>query len=287
MNPMDAETQPFALIGQLTDTHVAASGPDGVPLDELFVDNNTRLASAIASINAEAPALDVLVGTGDLTNWARPQEFEILAELLAPLTVPFLPIPGNHDDRELLRATFPDIPWIDAGHASWVAVVGERTVRIIGLDSTRPGEPGAEFDDEREDWLRSVLAERHDGVTILALHHPPFETGIGWMDASGFLGLDRLRAALAAHPVDKVICGHFHRPVSSTIAGIPVQVGLSTVQHIALDLTPGAGPSLIVDPVGYQIHRVAGRSIATHTRYIDTPEPSSTTRVIPTWADDF
>ena len=30
----------------------------------------------------------------------------VLAEALAPLSVPTLPIPGNHDDRALLRATF-------------------------------------------------------------------------------------------------------------------------------------------------------------------------------------
>ena len=117
---MEVSSGRVVLVGQLTDTHVAASGPDGAPLDELYVDNNARLVSAVASINAEAPALDVLLGTGDLTNWARPAEYDILAELLAPLVVPFLPLPGNHDDRDLLRATFPDAPWIDAAHASWV-----------------------------------------------------------------------------------------------------------------------------------------------------------------------
>ena len=80
----------------------------------------------------------VVLGTGDLTNWARPGEYERLAELLAPLTVPFLALPGNHDDRDLLRATFPTTPWIDAAHASWVTTVGagDERVRIVGLDST-------------------------------------------------------------------------------------------------------------------------------------------------------
>lgn len=286
---MEAATDRVILVGQLTDTHVAAIGPDGLPLDELFVDNNARLVSAVASINAEAPALDVIVGTGDLTNWARAEEYSILAGLVAPLTVRFLALPGNHDDRELLRSTFPDTPWVDAAHASWATEVGGSNggVRIVGLDSTHPGEPGAEFDEDRERWLRSALGAPHDGVTILALHHPPFATGVGWMDGSGFVGLERLTAVLTEHPVDKVICGHFHRPVSSSIAGIPVQVGISTVQHVDLDLAPGAGPSLIIDPVGYQIHRVAGRSIVTHTRYIDTPERSSTVRLTPSWADDF
>ena len=273
------------LIAQLTDTHVLDPDAEGNVPEEVYVDNNGRLAAAVASLNAEVPAMAVVVGTGDLTNWGRPGEYARLAELLAPLAVPFLALPGNHDDRALLRATFPSTPWADAEHASWVTTVaeGDESVRLVGLDTIDPGAPGAAFDVERETWLRSVLADQHDGVTLLALHHPPFATGVGWMDASGFVGLDRLAAVLAEHPVDKVICGHFHRPVSSTISGIPVQVGLSTVQHVDLDLAPGAGVSLIVDPIGYQIHRVVGPSVVTHTRYIDTGHQ----RIIPSWADDF
>jgi Icc protein len=273
------------LIAQLTDTHVVDPDADGNVPDEVYVDNNGRLVSAVASLNAEVPAMTVVLGTGDLTNWARPGEYDRLAELLAPLAAPFLALPGNHDDRDLLRATFPETPWIDAEHASWVTTVGEgdERVRIVGLDSTDPGEPGAAFDDDREAWLRAVLGEPHDGVTLLALHHPPFATGVGWMDASGFIGLPRLEAVLVDHPVAKVVCGHFHRPVSSMIAGIPVQVGLSTVQHVDLDLAPGAGVSLIDDPIGYQIHRIAGSSIVTHIRYIETGHH----RIVPSWADDF
>ncbi len=149
------------LIAQLTDTHVVDPDADGRVPDEVYVDNNHRLASAVASLNAERPAIAVVLGTGDLTNGARPGEYERLAELLAPLTVPLLALPGNHDDRDLLRATFPTTPWIDAEHASWVTIVGtgDERVRVVGLDSTIPGAPGAAFDDEREAWLRSVLAE--------------------------------------------------------------------------------------------------------------------------------
>lgn len=282
------------LIAQLTDTHVvdpARPGHEPHPIfDETMVDNNRRLASAVASLNAEDPPVTVVIGTGDLTNWGRPGQYERLAELLAPLTAPFLAMPGNHDDRDLLRATFPDTPWIDAAHASWATTVrgaeGE-SVRLVALDSTIPEQPGAEFDAEREAWLRSVLEVDDAGPTLLALHHPPFLTGVGWMDKTGFVGLHRLEALLAEHPVDKVICGHFHRPVSATVAGIPVQVGMSTVQHVDLDLAPGAGPSLIDDPVGYQLHRITtgerGTSIVTHTRYIETGHE----RVVPHWADAY
>ena len=271
------------LIAQLTDTHVVGVGNT----HELFVDNNGRLEEAVRSLNAEVPAMSAVLGTGDLTNWGAPDEYAALADLLAPLRAPFLPLPGNHDDRDRLRAAYPEMPWVDADHASWMMTLGEpdgSRVRVIGLDSTIPGAPGAEFDDAREQWLRTALVnELVDGTpTILALHHPPFLTGIDWMDRSGFHGRERLVAVLAEHPVDRIVCGHFHRPISSSVAGVVAQVGVSTVQHVDLDLAPMATPSVIRDPVGYQILRIHGRDIVGHTRFIDTGQQ----RIIPAWADE-
>jgi 3',5'-cyclic AMP phosphodiesterase CpdA len=265
------------LIAQLTDTHVVAWDT----ATELYVDNNARLAEAVESLNQESPQPCVVLLTGDLVNDAQPSEYAALSELLAPLTVPVLALPGNHDDRELVRSAFPGIEWCDARHASWVAVVGG--VRVIGLDSTRPGEHGGEFDDERAEWLAGVLDQDHSGVTLLAMHHPPFASGIEWMDRYGFAGLDRLRSIIDGSAVDSIVCGHLHRPITSSVAGVRTQVGMSTVQHVLLDLEATSRPSLIRDPVGYQIHRVAGSTVVTHARYIATGE----TAFVPSWADGF
>lgn len=261
---------PAVLIAQLTDTHVRSHETTCTS----FVDNNARLAEAVSSLNAESPRPAAVVATGDLTEEARASEFAELGSLFDLLAAPvLLPLPGNHDERAQLRALFPDVPWTGGGHLSWdVAVQG---VRLVGLDTIRPGEHGGEFDSERERWLRDRLADRHGGVTILAMHHPPFATGISWMDRAGFVGLDRLARVLADHPVDRIICGHLHRPITSAIAGIPVQVGLSTVQNVALDLAVDAEPMIIHDPAGYQLHLVADGRVVTHTRYIATGEKPS------------
>ncbi len=276
------------LLAQVTDTHIVS--PE--TREPLYVDNNGRLEAAVASLMGERPTMDAVLGTGDLVNDAFAAEYDTLRRLVEPLSMPFLPIPGNHDDRDLLRATFPDMPWVDAEHASWVTTVSggrvdgaPRTIRVVGLDSTIPGEPGAEFDAERESWLRSVLAIDRQLPTVLAMHHPPFSTGISWMDAAGFVGLDRLTAVLIEFPVLRVMCGHLHRPITSSIAGVTAQVCLSTVQQIDLDLAPEAGVSLILDPVGYQIHRVGGPAeapnVASHTRFIETGQAAFS----PDWTD--
>lgn len=268
------------LIGQLTDTHVTAPLGEG---SELYVDNNQRLADAVDSINAEAPQLDAVLVTGDLTDSSHPDAYVALAGELTRINSRVLPLPGNHDRRDLVRSTFPEAGWIDADHASWIQHVNG--VRIIGLDSTRPGFDGAEFDEARAAFLDESLATAWDGPTLLAMHHPPFMTGIEWMDDADFVGLDRFTAVLAAHPgtVERIVCGHLHRPATSSVAGVAAQVAMSTVQHVALDLRSGEGPSLIHDPVGYQIHRVTTHDVVTHSRYIDTGHDA----FVPSWAEDY
>jgi 3',5'-cyclic-AMP phosphodiesterase len=268
------------LLAHLTDTHVV--GPSNE--EHLYVDNNGRLATAVNALNAEDPRPDVVVATGDLANWGSADEYEMLARLMNGLRLPVLALPGNHDHRERLRSTFPSTPWADAAHASWATTV--EGVRLIGLDTTIPGKPGAEFDEERSRWLANEL-DQVDGPCVLAMHHPPFLSGIRWMDDAGFLGLERLSALLEekdrnGHGVCRIICGHLHRPISSTVAGIPAQVGLSTVQHVGLDLSPDAGVTLVNDPAGYLLHWLSDGRWVTHTRYIDTGEAP----YVPHWAAD-
>lgn len=265
------------LIAQLTDTHVVDPRTD----EELYVDNNGRVVEAVESINRESPAVSAVLATGDLTQWGTPEEFAQLATLMAAVRPPILPLAGNHDNRDGIRNCFPSAPWIDATHASWVTAVEH--VRVIGLDSTRPGEPGAEFDDERETWFRGVLDEPHEGPTLLAMHHPPFLTGIDWMDRAGFVGLDRFVSVLAeTNVVDRIQCGHLHRPMSSVVGGVLAEVGPATTVHVALDVAPDGPVQVIRDPAGYRLLRVTGNSIVGHTRYIDTGEDP----FIPGWAPE-
>ncbi len=251
------------LLAQITDTHVLEPDETGL------VDNNSLLAETVAALNAEDPRPAAVVGTGDLVNWERPGQYEQLAALVAPLEMPFLPLVGNHDDRDLMRRTFPAMPWVEAEHASWSTVVEGN--RIVGLDTTTPGAEGGAVDDSRLGWLEATLAASTEPV-VLALHHPPFATGISWMDASGFDRLDELVQVIGRHQstVIRIVCGHIHRPVTATVAGVTTSVCPSTVHHVALDLDGRTKPNLILDPRGYQLHLVEGGQVVTHTRYIDT-----------------
>ncbi len=253
------------ILAQITDTHILAPG------EKQFVDNNAMLAKAIESLNSENPRPDAVVATGDLTNWGYPEQYTELAKLASALEIPFFPMVGNHDDRALMKQTFPDMAWADGEHASWVLDIEDTT--LIGFDSIDPGQNGAAFDDERGAWLDSTLSSTTKPV-ILAMHHPPFTTSIAWMDEQGFRDVDDLRAVIADHSsrIIRILSGHFHRPIIGTVAGVTASVCLSTVHHIDLDLRPVSEPAVIFDPRGYQLHVVNGSEMVSHTRYIDTGE---------------
>ncbi len=262
------------LLAQLTDTHVLDPERD----DEHFVNNNRRLAQAVEGLNREQPRPEMVIATGDMTNNGHAGELAELQRLLAPLELPLLILPGNHDDQAAFRQSF-DMPWASDEHLSWVVDLDE--VVLVGLDATVAGQPYGLFDEGRQDWLSGVLAETDDRRTIVALHHPPFVSGLAAMDGTMLGRADAFAEVVVANPnVVRILCGHLHRQVIATVGGVTTSSCLSTIHHVGLNLTPNAPIELVRDPAGYQLHTFDGSSWVTHQRFIDTGEAPFR----PTWA---
>jgi len=86
----------------LTDPHLVA------PRERLFgLDPLARLDAALAHMRRHEPRADLLLLTGDLTDRGEDTAYTALAERLAALPYPSLPLLGNHDDRAAFRRTFP------------------------------------------------------------------------------------------------------------------------------------------------------------------------------------
>lgn len=236
------------LIAQLSDLHLTLPGR----LLYGGIDTVGTTRAAIARIAALRPAPDLLVLSGDLVDRGSAAEYAFLRELLAPLAMPWLPMPGNHDGRETLRAAFPDQPWSAPTLCCQRRDVGGRTVLL--LDDVVPGEDGGAYGDAQEAWLDAACPA--DAPTLLFLHHPPFEVGVAGLDAIGCRGADRLAAWLGRHPnVVAVCCGHVHRTVFTTFAGRPAVCAPSPAHQIALDFV--GGPSDLawtLEPGGFLLH---------------------------------
>ena len=85
---------------------------------------------------------------------------------------------GNHDEPDGLRAAFPKHSYLRqrSGHLDYV--IDDHALRIVALDSTVPRKPGGALRDSQLAWLDETLAAARAKPTIVALHHPPFWTGI-------------------------------------------------------------------------------------------------------------
>jgi 3',5'-cyclic-AMP phosphodiesterase len=254
------------LIAQITDFHIKARGK----IAYRVVDTTSCLAQAVAAVAGLDPAPDIVVATGDLTDFGRPEEYELLRELLAPLPCPVYLVPGNHDERETMRRAFGGDGYLPAdGFLNYT--VEDHPLRLVALDTVIPGEAGGRLCDERLRWLDHTLAAALKRPTMIIMHHPPFSTGIAHMDRIGLSGAADFAALLVRHPqVERVLCGHLHRSIQAPIGAHAIaSTAPSTAHQVALDLRTEGPSRFMMEPPGYQLHLWRpGMGVVSHTAVI-------------------
>lgn len=237
------------LIAQLSDPHVREAGV----LYQGVVDSNRMFAEALAHLETLDRRPDLIVLTGDLVDHGRPAEYQEMRRMLAT-TIPWLAMAGNHDEREAFRAAFHDQAYLPRAGALHFCV-DDYPVRIVAVDSCIPGLHHGLVDAAALAWLDATLAREPAKPTVLMLHHPPFMSGIPYMDDYRCIETEGLEAVVRAHPqVERVLCGHVHRSMLRRWAGTVVCTAPSTTTEICLQLRPDAPPASVVGPAGCMLH---------------------------------
>jgi 3',5'-cyclic-AMP phosphodiesterase len=254
------------LIAQLTDTHIKPSGR----LAYRRVDTASCLRRAVAQVAGLTRQPDVVLVTGDLVDAGLPEEYALLRSILDELPRPYYVIPGNHDERRALAAGFRDHAYLPQDGEFLHYVVDDHKLRLIGLDSIVPGEPGGAMCAKRCAWLAARLGEAPDRPTVVFVHHPPFKTGIEHMDAMRLADEERFAALIRRHPqVVRVLCGHVHRAIQAPFAGTTASIAPSTAHQVALDLRPQGPSAFVLEPPGFQLHLYEEHTgLVTHTAVI-------------------
>ncbi|SOD90085.1 phosphodiesterase [Caenispirillum bisanense] len=255
---------PSMLIAQITDTHVSAAEPTG----PAGADPSRRLLGVVRALNAMEPRPDLVLVTGDLTSDGGDEDYRHLRGVLGQLDMPYYVLPGNHDDRGCIRTAFRQDGYLpESGYLNYV--VEGYPLRIVCLDTLHEGHDGGRLCLDRLQWLETTLAEDRTAPTVVAMHHPPFFTGIAPFDREPLQGADAFASIVAANPhVERVVCGHLHRPVETRWHGLTVTVAPSTAFEIALDLREGTDFRIVNGAApGFQLHLFGRGGLVTHTAH--------------------
>src|SRR5262245_34905365 len=115
------------LLAQISDTHVRADDQGAAA---------KQLRKALAQ--AREYEADAILLTGDLVNDERAEEYARLAETISDPPAPLFLMPGNHDDRALIRAAFPGHAYLPrSGNLSFT--LEQFPVRVVAVDQIVPG----------------------------------------------------------------------------------------------------------------------------------------------------
>jgi 3',5'-cyclic-AMP phosphodiesterase len=243
------QSQARVLIAQISDLHVK---PAGV-LAYRRIDTATALARCVNELNRFAPRPDLVVISGDLVDSPSGEAYDHLIRLLAPLQLPFAAIPGNHDDRDLMRAALPDRYARESGALHAVREVGN--VDVVLIDSVTPGENYGTLDAETLAWLDTALGASPTRPALLFLHHPPFATGIAHMDVQNLRNAGDLAALLRRHRRARLAAaGHVHRATLTSFAGVASTICPAPNHAVALDLDARLPPTFTIEPPAFHLH---------------------------------
>jgi 3',5'-cyclic AMP phosphodiesterase CpdA len=239
------------LIAQLTDTHIKAGGK----LAYRTVDSAQKLRACVAQLAALRPAPGVVLLTGDLVDMGTVEEYRVLREILAPLRMPLHVIPGNHDGRAALRTAFADHAYLPREGEFLHYALDGYPLRLIGLDTTIPGQPGGLLCERRLAWLDGTLSAAPQRPTVLFMHHPPFLTGLANMDWQNCANGEALGALLQRHrQVIRLLCGHVHRPIHTTWHGVAASIAPSPSHSCVLDVNDPTPHDFVLEPPTCALH---------------------------------
>jgi 3',5'-cyclic-AMP phosphodiesterase len=250
------------LLAQLSDPHIGADWGNGDP--------GAGLSAVVEAVRALPQRPDAVLVSGDLADHAADAEYEEVRRALASIDAPAYVLPGNHDDRRTLRRHF-DVPGVDGDAVQYSVDLGP--LRLVVLDTTRPGEDPGALDAERLDWLESELAAAPTSPTLVAMHHPPLVTGVPGWDDFGLPAADRraLGRVVERHPqVRRLAAGHVHRVMTAELAGAPVLTAPSTYVQARPDFASGE-IEWTNEPSGFALHAFLDGELISHIQPVARP----------------
>ncbi len=242
---------------QLTDLHVFRNPnalQKGIPTRELLQD-------VVQHIVNSGISFDYVVITGDHTHDELAESYSAVRSILSPWIDRLFLVPGNHDDRTVLRSVFGDR----------VSGVGQQLINFsfnaerwlcLGLDTHVPGAVPGLIEASQIDWAQQQLANSSAEFVALFFHHPPMDVGSLWMDPIGLAGKELLREWFTSEPrIRLACCGHVHHEFQDKVG----HASVFTTPSTGIQFSPeGSTPTFVAAPPGYRIIELNEEGFSTH-----------------------
>jgi 3',5'-cyclic-AMP phosphodiesterase len=235
-----------------------------------------RFMAAIDAIAASLDKyrdIDAVIVTGDVAEDGDPTSYAHFRTEIERLNLDYFVIPGNHDHRENMRRSFGDLGYMPkSGPLSWSREFAD--FHLVGLDTLIPGQGGGVLDVQSLAFLASAIETSNAKPVLIAMHHPPFQCGVHFMDRIGLNNAAALAEVLAGAQVEvRVICGHLHCMNVSMVGGSVAISAPSTANVFPVDYRADASVGFMTQSGGYMLHDWDGGFKSTYVEIADGTGP--------------
>lgn len=211
---------------QLSDCHLFKN-PEGKLLG---LNTEYSLTKVLDLIDAEQPAIELMLATGDLSQDGSNESYARFHRHMDRFTSPVYWLPGNHDFSDVM-----------AGHQNAErmspCVIDHAGWHIIMLDSTIRGKVPGNFSADELEFLERSLQAATGKHVLLALHHQPVPVGSAWLDQQIVGNASEFFKVVDQHShVKGIIWGHVHQVFETVRKG----VRLMSVPSTCVQFKPGS-----------------------------------------------
>lgn len=205
-------------------------------------------------------APDALLVTGDIAQDETREGYHVFRDVFAPLALPVMCLPGNHDNPQFMREELAD-PFVvmeDVSFDAWCVVL---------LSTYVHGTAAGELSISSLKKLDESLRANRDKHCLVCLHHQPVPVGSKWLDGVGLRNPKDLFEVLDKFEnVRGILWGHVHQQFDGERNGVRLMSTPSTCRQFL----PRSDQFALDDaPPGYRWLRLApDGSIETGVEYV-------------------
>jgi 3',5'-cyclic AMP phosphodiesterase CpdA len=235
------------------------------------VQPHANLAQAVAAIKKQTPPPELIVLGGDQLENGEHDSYQEVADAFKELQAPVHMVLGNHDSLTGFRKTSqpakaPDFP----GYYSFDI----KGLHIVILNSTVAGKESGRLDERQLLWLSEDLHQSNLKPVLIFLHHPPFDTGIAWLDKVKLANSESFWEIIPpfAQNILGVFTAHLHLQHTTTHRGV-LAAGCPAVSWQFSGNADAARAALSEEPPGFNLIDVRDRYLAVRTVRFPLPRP--------------